>query len=448
MIKTKYLFLFSGLLFSFSLAFNSCRKEEDLSKYSNFPLELTYEDVPSGIKLKWNKVNTSDFVQYLIVRSVTDTIPDIKTGTLANSVATVARITDANKTEFIDFATLNSKAYYRVFVQLGNRFVSSRNITPNANIISVPGFTYELLYNPKRKFVYMLDRNNALLNLYDVNKNAVVKSVRVSLNTSNIFYLNLGQFNGNDELQIQGMDASSNGMINIHDPVTLELKDQIGTGFSSSSVTSFCSDNSGTFFAYASSFFSLKAISRTQKIVLSTNNLNNSGNTLRFKKLSDSKIVGMPSNTGYAQLLQFNASGQYASPANLAFVSLISSGTNNPFVVSPFENVFIHGFNGVIYDNQMKFLGQLSTSSIITYRDFAFSDDATKLYAATTSNAGRRQVDVFNLPALNLDKSINTKTFCRNIYNIGNNQLLLVGDGFDNTTGAQTTIFEKIDINK
>jgi hypothetical protein len=447
MAKLKQLFLFCLFTISILWTFNGCRKQDDFSKYAAFPLELTIQDVSSGTKLKWNKINTSDFVQYIVVRNTVDTTPDIKSTTNLSTVPIFARITDPTKTELIDLDVVTSKTYYRVFAQLGNRFIGSVNVASNSSLVSVPGNFYEFAYNLKRNYIYMLDRNSGFVNLYDVNKGAVVKSIRVALSTSNYFYMVMNQYSGADELLIQGVDGNGNATINVHDPVTLELKDQISTGFSSSYLYSYCSDyNTGILYAYSSPNNAIRAISRGQKTILSTNTLLTSGYNLRFKKITDSKIIGMPYASGNYQLLQFGNSGQMVAPVIATNVNVSSTSINNPFVVSPFENVFIYGFNGQVFDKDMKTVGQLATSSINTYRDFAFSDDATKIFAATSSSLGKRQLDVFTNPGLSFVKSIVTKTFSRNIFYIGNNQVLNISDGFDNQTGLQSTIFEKIDV--
>ena len=279
------------------MTFSACKQvEEDFSKYPVFPLQLTYEEpVPNsnqGLKLTWNKINTSDFVQYFVVKSTTDSIPELKAGIPLSAGFTIATIKDPTKTDATDFSfSSQSRIYYRVFAQLGTRFVSSQNVILNANVTALKGQNYDFAYNSKKNLLYLVDRNTSGLSLYDVNKNAVIKGVKINIYTSNNYFLALGQYNGLDEVYVLGTDASSFATIYIYDAATLDFKDVIPLNSSSIQSFSLAADNSGVIYVHNTvGTPKMYAYSRATKALLS--GTATTTYAMRIKRLSEGKILG------------------------------------------------------------------------------------------------------------------------------------------------------------
>ena len=451
MIKNNRRSFFFFLFALSAMPFSACKQvEEDFSKYPVFPLQLTYEEpAPNsnqGLKLKWNKINTSDFVQYFVVKSTTDSIPELKAGIPLSTGFTIATIKDPTKTDATDFSfSSQSRIYYRVFAQLGTRFVSSQNVILNANVTALKNQNYDFAYNSKKNLLYLVDRNTSNLSLYDVNKNAVIKGVKINVYSSNNYFLALGQYNGLDEVYVLGTDAGSNATIYIYDAATLDFKDFIPLNSSSIQSFSLAADNSGVIYAHNTvGTPKMNAYSRETKALLSGNATTTY--SMRIKRLSEGKILGLPNASNLMYLYQFDDAGQYAKAPISAFATIVppNNNVNNtiPLAVSPTGNTFVIGADGSIFNNNLNLLGSLSNFSNV-YGSFDFSEDGTKLYASTTG-----QINVFSLPSLVLEKTIPARNKGRGLFNVGNNQLLIVADGFDNNTGSTTTLLEKINIVK
>ncbi len=431
-------------LFALALCFLSCKKEVDTTKYPEFPINLTYELTPAGLKLKWNPIQTSDFVQYIVIRTFTnDTIKDIPANTPVTSISSFTRIADPIKTEFIDQAinsssTVTSKVNYRIFAQLGNRFVSSRNIVPFSAIPWLNAIVSDMVWLPKTQSLFLVDKGNSFVHKIDLQKDTIEKSLKCLFVGSQYMYIDGGLHNGVEELYV----PQSTGHVYVINPITLAEIDRIPYSSSGSGVlASVITDNNGTLFTSMQSPFRMSMFNRQNKNIVAETDVTN--NTVRLRKMSSNKLVGVPMSSGYMFTFDYNTSAKTLNMTNYIYLS--ASLSSDAFEVSTDGNFFIVGSAGVVYNKNLQLINQLSNiTGSLNYVDFAFSADGKKLYAANSIST-RRQIDVINTTNFTLEKTIPIRTMPRNIV-VTEKQIIIFSLGTNPVTGAQGTLIEKIDL--
>jgi hypothetical protein len=95
-----------------------CDKTIDVSKFDPHPLTLKVVELQGNTyKMTWNALPASDFVDYQLIRSINDTVPDmLPNDTLFRTSSLVARIGDKEQNTFFDSVTIaGGKVSFRLF---------------------------------------------------------------------------------------------------------------------------------------------------------------------------------------------------------------------------------------------------------------------------------------------------------------------------------------------
>ena len=122
------------------LLFASCEKEVIDNTDKKFPIEISVNNKGSLSELTWTRANVSSFVEYIIVRS-TDSIPS---GLPPASTPIVARIDDFEEITFVDSSTpFVEELYYKVYVDIGERFLESPSLKVDQKILGYDFFCRE-----------------------------------------------------------------------------------------------------------------------------------------------------------------------------------------------------------------------------------------------------------------------------------------------------------------
>jgi hypothetical protein len=397
--------LFFILLFSLHL---SCKKEAD--SYPQFPIELSLADAVNGIQLNWPKVNTSDFIDYQLVRSTGDSIPEFRFLSLNPRAFVIARFTDIKKTTFFDDqsnVSRTEKTYYRFFVRLEGRVLSSPNMVINSTIVNLGSSFSEILSNNSKdnpRF-YLANSGKAECAIYDAKAEKI--TVKGSLNFNNFTNLRmtLGSRNGaNEELAAIALGTQ----ITFNDASNLQALATITIG---SSVTplAIVGTLDGFFIVITNELVNnVKYISIGTHTILSQSTVNfgfapYAGSVLIKNPIDRECILRDPNgffdSTRIARF-RYNAQGQISDVINGRIVNTSFSIDNLSTTVSTDGAYYV--LNNSVINRNLTLEKRVFNSSNSAYLDFCFNPTNGKLYAIELNlqGAANALIDEMDFPSL------------------------------------------------
>lgn len=423
--------VFLWLLFAFS-----CKKETP-TDYTRFPIELTTADVLNGIKLTWSKVETSDFIDYTIVRSTGDSIPELSQLAGNPSAAVVTRITESKLTTFTDFrnSTGPNRTHYRVFARLSGRNLSSRNVLTNADVLDLGGSFNEIVFNndPKNPIFYMAGNNSTLLSSYSANEDRVV-TTNSGLSTTGM-RLAVANKNGANE-EVAAFSSSNSGTVNFLDAKTLASIRSIGLTNGSAVVAA--SGTSDGFFIFVTN----ETVNNVKIVSIATHTIVSQASiSFTYSVLTGSILVKNPSQREFVlrdptissqvrvSRIEYNEQGQILGGG---FVGVAATGftTSIPVLrVSTTGDTLL--VNNLICNRSLQTRATLTSPSGFSYADLMFSPQSDKVYGFTGSTASA-SVDEYAAASFKLNRSISSKLSGWRCFAV-NNALILFSN--PNTTG-------------
>ncbi|WBV57929.1 hypothetical protein PFY10_05675 [Chryseobacterium daecheongense] len=239
---------------------------------------------------------------------------------------------------------------------------------------------------------------------YDVTTGTITKEISTG---ATLGYSFLGSYNGQKELYVPRND----GWVYIYNPSDLSLKDQINFGSEVKSVV--LADNKLYGTTGAISNVSLKCFDRTTKQLISENGSYQFG---RIKKIANtsSSFFFITTNVSPTNLIRFNYN------ADGTFVNKFEDTYHGDYPLNPriFEslptgNGFLTAMEGVIYNSNLVYIGQLprGNSGLSSY-DF----DASNIIAGTD----KKSIEFYNLTSYAKVNSISTERYPFKVFNYGN----------------------------
>jgi hypothetical protein len=420
----------------------ACKKETDT--YDLYPIRLSSVDTLGTIKLSWTKIETSDFIEYVVVRSIKDSISDFNELNTGGGATIIGRVTNAKQSEFLDFVSNStvSRFYYRVFARLKNRTLSSANYRYNSDLtilnISAPSEVVQDESNPN--LVYLYSSSTSQITLYDLAKDSILaQSSNVS--ATNRLFLASDKGSNPEIIQI----ASSNRRIIFRDAKTLEIK---------------------AYLDYASYVYNLDG-SQDGFICMTTDEYNRQFQMIR---LSDHKIVSYQQNYfdnfsfySYASNINklpnssniivvenssspniarftYDAQGNFTQAKLLGRISNTSSSGQFNKVSSKGSYYF---FNGQIFPEPLDLTKQVNTFIQSGYADFVFKQDESKFYIMRQifANTVINNLEEYNLPNGRLSRTISAKVMGRMILYKDKAYIFSM-----NNNSSQQTVVQKIQL--
>jgi hypothetical protein len=410
-----------------------CDKTIDVSQYDPHPLTLKVVELQGNTyKMSWNALPTSDFIDYQLIRSINDTVPDmLPNDTLIRTASLVTRINDKEQTTFFDSVTIaGGKVSFRLFARYRDHSVSSINVklTGTADVTEIPNVGDQIFYSAQNNLFIFADKVNDLLATLNLNNNAF-REASIPLDDGTIMGFNDGF--GNGILYTGGNFGSMLGL----DPVTLMRSMNFFTNSRNAPV----SVGGGGNFAYCSVvesattssiqlFENVNFSSRLGGITL----LNNIAWIL-VKPPTVDDLFAIESNTTNAQVMVFQnlAWNKVNNPVkyNTSRSSLVDASR---FEFAPDGSFFVTGRQGNIYNRSIVLSKQLNSNA--NYNSF-YIDGNLNIYAATN-----RRIDIYNAPNYNLTRSIACRVNPSKIFVIGSKVYLFAPSA--NKLG--NTMLEKI----
>ncbi len=439
--------LYTFIILSLSIFTFSCKDPViGPTNYSAFPMDLKVEKLSGNkVKYKWNAVNTSDFISYIIVKSTKDSVPYFSrpdfVESLANNISVVTSISESKTNEFIDsINVVIGESSFRIFAFLEDRSLSSINVKFKGfdNMTEILGATDDVVFAEKLNTLAMANSRNFGVSLFNV------LTTQITLKPNNFFPSN--SFMNDLDLSFIESNLGSEFFLptqfnnygifnfnNISNPLTVFVPRNASAIshfnnswilFSNSNgITSRPRNNIPNFNANEdfSFFFTFNKIPATPVFL---------------KKMNKNKgFYAINTEGGNAIISTFNMgdNGRFSLNKNFRTFPIKGMTKARPFKFSNDDAQFVMDNNGTVIDTltfqvRKKLAEEVPTSDIIRYSDYQFSSLGTEIYAlrVASKNPSERLIDVFKFPECTYVKSIPFYSAPSRFF-LSNNNLILVG---------------------
>jgi hypothetical protein len=428
-------------LIVFTIQF-SCVKEVD--NFPDYPITLTVKDSLGGSRISWNKIETSDFIEYVIVRSSKDSIPNFSDLSTVDGAFVIGRISDSKRTTFFDFnnGNLLLKTYYRVFARLANRNLSSQNYQTNSDVVQINTILSDIIQDeiiPER--FYISSGNLGQLVSYDANKEEIIASTQLLSFSS---FPRLASYNNGVDDPDLIVWSSGTSRFSVFNGKTLKLKGEVDLTFS---ISNLATTSDGFVIAYADDFNNpIKMIRLSDRQIVSqiknSTNIFISSSSIMFRNGNKKEIiVHTGSNCGPTICKISYGNGQLISMTLVGTSNL--NGCGNTAILKSSKNGKYIVVNRGLYNDQLAINTpiQLLNNSA---NDFLFSPNEDKIYSLRLSFSGTSSasLDESTIPSSTINKSFQTKISPFRTF-VTNDKIYLFGTSFTNQ-GISNTVMQKL----
>jgi hypothetical protein len=416
------------------------------TNYSAFPMDLKVEKLSGNkVRYKWNAVNTSDFIRYIIVRSTKDSVPYFSrpdfVESLENNISVVTAISDSKTNEFIDsINVVIGESSFRIFAFLEDRSLSSINVKLKGfdNMTEVLGATDDVVFAEKLNTLAMANSKSFGVSLFNIVTNQITAAP--------IRNFSSGTFTNDSDLSFIESNVGNEFFI----PTPFNGYNIINLNNSSNSLGVFLPRNSSAISHFNNSwilFSNSNGITSRPR-----NNISNFNTTEDFtffftfnkipatpvflRKMNKNKgFYAINTEGGNAIISTFNMgdNGKFSLNKNFRTFPIKGMTKARPFKFSNDDAQFVMDNNGSVLDTvnftvRKKLAEEVPTSDIIRYSDYQFSSLGTEIYAlrVASKNPPERLIDVFKFPECIYVKSIPFYS-APNRFFLSNGNLILVG---------------------
>lgn len=353
--------------------------------------------VQGKVELEWSKYTGTDFGKYEVYRTSGDCG--------SSNAELIATITDIAQVKYLD-----DKPPFEFQVCYFVKIVNTENNERSTNEVTVStpsGYVFpfepgDMLKHPTKQFVYLIDRGGQKLIKFDY---VALKVVQETSLQGTVGYSDIGDNGFGVEIYVPGSD----GWIYVYNAENLALATSINTGLFTSSVVT-----TGTGIVIAA----VRPSPWWEKPIRTYNRANglhidgNGGFDGDRLRLVPGKLETISISTGVSptdmEYMKYDEKGNV-----LLHVDDKYHGDHplNPYIFRIADNgaYSITGSEGAVYtaNSSMEYRGMLQRGAL-EFSDFAFSDDGSVIYAATSN---RKSIQIGNYPALQRTGEILTKGF-------------------------------------
>jgi hypothetical protein len=157
------------------LYFYACQDKIDFNNSDNgFPIELRMEVKNGTVLFNWDVVKAYDFKGYTLVRSEMPILTGKSPSLGVNTIIFKSLKADSVKIEDNSLPFFGTYFYYKLYVDLGDRFIESQTLTffqPVSDLISTTRLVY--VY-PDTSLAVLYSINDATLTLFDYKNHIVI----------------------------------------------------------------------------------------------------------------------------------------------------------------------------------------------------------------------------------------------------------------------------------
>ena len=416
----------------------SCKKEND--NFADYPISLSVKDTLGTTKLTWTKIESSDFIEYVVVRSNKDSIRDFSNLNTTGGAVIISRISNVKQTDFLDFSGTNFavKFYYRVFARMKNRTLSSPNYQYNSDLsvlnIAQPSEIIQDVSNPNLVYLNSLSSNQIIL--YDLLKDSIIAKSTSTFGSSRII---LASDKGNNAELIQ----YNSQRVYFFDAKTLELKTSVNFAYN---IYNISGSQDGFIYMYVDeSNKQLQILRLSDHKVISTlsSYINNNYFYSAFlNKIPNTNSVlvieNNSSNPNVAKILH-DPQGNFVSSQYLGRIINNSSFSQLMRISSKGAYFF---FNSLVFAEPLDITKPLNLV-LQNFSDFAFKEDETKCYIVRQifTNTTNNLLEEYSLPNGKLLRTLTTKITGRFV--IYKDKAYIFGAS---NVSSQQTILQKVQL--
>jgi hypothetical protein len=151
--RFRFLLAFTAIA---ALAYLSCRKTIEIDDTDQgYPIALTFTQVGDSIKLEWAVKRTTNYIRTIVLQSgqpIPDGIGPQETGTQRIAFSTTD---DAVDEVTVGIPVFENEAFFKLYIQLGSRFIESNTISINVNRFVGQGRPENTFFHPDSSWVVM-----------------------------------------------------------------------------------------------------------------------------------------------------------------------------------------------------------------------------------------------------------------------------------------------------
>ena len=435
------------ILLLIPVVFSSCEKKEletGTPKTYNNKIELEPLNVfKDSVRLNWSKLDTTAFVEYWIIRSEGDFVPEFQNihyNPYNPYPNLLHRITDPNVTSFVDknLPFTPVLEYYVVGMLSGQQTASGRpHILSNSQKFSRPEIKaleiqpFDVLHNKDDKLLYLLESASGEISLYNYEKDELITTIH---SNATIGYSDIGTYNQKKEIYVPRND----GWVFIYDASNLNRIEQVAVGSPASSLVY---NNNKLFVSTSERAWNsgpIKVINRQTKALVSEGG-DYEQTRLKLIPGSNSEMIEITIYVGPVNLsyFKFDQNGNYVSGHPDRYHGDYPLD-HKVFEIFPNGQQFITSSQGAIYDKSLTYKTRLPHGNF-EFTDFAFDPVKNLVYCGTNS----KSVEVYSLSDYSLVKSIATKGYPLHLF-VNEGKLISVSKTM--ATSQYKVVVEKIDL--
>lgn len=374
--KTRLLY---GIAIGFTLLLGACSEAiqvDDTDK--QFPVLLSATISNDVVTLRWDEAHVSGFESYKLVRSLTPLPPGLNPSSNGTDIRVLLNTDDPDSTSFLDDnVPLVQKAYYKLYIDIGDRLVESDNIAVNFSNFIVDAVPFFAKFHPDSSWVFIADQSSGDLIMVDYLQEKILGRQENLVYTGNLEYASLSfdQFQGAPEAWLW-TGFGNKTLISLN---PFSVKTTIGgneTGYS------LIDNGRGQLLTTSYDYYTSLTVRDYQSFNIIQNHYRSNYYERRMLIMLD------PVNERFCEIspYQLRAFNLKASDNwNLSNEQTQYTNTYSvPYLnipVSKSRQFFMPYTTGEVYNQNLVKIGDLPFISSQEYRGFAFSDDDQFVYS-------------------------------------------------------------------
>lgn len=392
----------------------SCIKEANTT-ISDPKFTLSGKLYEKGVLLTWAETSLPNFQHYIIVRSksplASNYVPIIESNLV------IFKTANQNFSDFVDEnLPIVEDLYYTLYVDLGNRFLKSAEITVKSGYYfwDSPAFNINSSYNPVLNLLYVFHANNSenQLSVFDMKAREILATTTYPLSFVND-QTAFSKASGINEFYV-GKPESGIGMIcEVLDAHTLEVKNSFlltenfgNLKLATNHLGHLCYKGIGQWKILNPSDSSLFAMHNSVKDSDFLFNLDN--DDLQFLSIGDDRM----------DYVKFDGTGNVSGIEAKTLDKILSY----KMAVSPDGQTFLAYQDGSVFNKDLEKIGQLGNGEI-NYEIYHFSTDGSKIFAKEQNLSTIKQ---YNAADLQWEKDFDF-TYSINNFFIDGEDMIIVG---------------------
>jgi hypothetical protein len=422
-------------LFFMLFIFSACEKIEVDNDDKNYSMDLLIQQNENIIQLSWTETNVSTFERYIIIRSP-QPFPDDLTSpnTIFFPMEMVASIEDHKVTTYEDFGSvLSEKVYYKVFADIGSRFLSSGSVEASIDIDILPFSFFKATFSPALDKLFFIEENGSQFGLRTIDYKTGASAQSSTQNISSYYFdFQLGT-NGSEERLFVFEDFYNK--IYVYEPSGLGIQKTYNTNYS---IYSVASSSSGLICAAVGDHQgSIHLYSPTSNGYIKRHNLAAYHQDRRVACISDTENEFIDASWDQLHYYKFSSTGTLSEHTSTSIQ--IGGGMNEKIAVSPDNQYFLFTQDGAIFKKDLSVYKTLDNqNNSLFFTGYEFSEDGNTLYAM---DGFSRKILVYNFPSLELTRSVQLGYTPTGLH-MDEGKLIVYGIGFDSQTGSSRGVYQ------